>query len=330
MATPPPAQGDPTPVPSTPADSTPWIWKDGEFLPWADAQIHVMSHVVHYGSSIFEGIRFYETPEGASIFRLADHMSRFYDSCRTYRMTPSISEAESVEACRELVRRNGISEGYLRPLALRGVGARGLHPGASPVSTYLIAWPWGQYLGAEALEKGIDACLSSWNRPAPNTHPSGAKAGGNYLNSSLMKMEAVENGYAEAIALGPNGLLSEGSGQNLFLVKNNTLLTPALDGTQLDGLTRDTVIRLAQDMGIAVREGSLPRESLYTCDEAFFTGTASEITPIRSVDRIPIKGGVGPITRSLQDAYLGLVRGTAPDPYGWRDVVRIRSGESAA
>jgi len=281
-----------------------------------------MSHVVHYGSSVFEGIRFYETPAGPSIFRLDDHIRRFFDSARIYRMVPQPTLPEVVAACRTVVRENRISSGYLRPLILRGVGARGLDPAPSPVETYVIAWPWGQYLGAEALERGVDVCCSSWARPAPNTFPVLSKAGGTYLNSQLMKMEAIANGYHEAIGLGTDGLVSEGSGQNLFLVRNGTLLTPTIDGTLLNGITRDTVLHLAEELGIVVREQLIPREMLYVADEIFMTGTASEVSPVRSVDRIDVGSGkVGPVCRALQTAYMDLVEGRSPDPHGWRDVV---------
>jgi branched-chain amino acid aminotransferase len=300
-------------------ESTPWIWKDGEFIRWEEATLHVMAHVVHYGSSVFEGLRCYSTPDGPAIFRLDDHISRFFDSCRIYRMEPSCTQEGLEAACRQLVDRNQLKECYLRPISFRGYGAAGLDPFASPVGTYVICWPWGAYLGSEALEQGVDACVSTWNRPAPNTYPALAKAGGHYLNSQLMKMEAAANGYAEAIALGPDGLVSEGSGQNLFVVKNGILSTPPADGTILLGITRDSIITLAQDEGMEVREELIPRERLYTADELFFTGTAAEVTPIRSVDRISVGGGgAGPVTRTLQRRFLDVARGTEADPYGWR------------
>ena len=229
------------------AERTEWIWKDGKLVPWELAQIHVLSHVVHYGSSIFEGIRFYETCDGPSIFRLEDHVKRFLDSGRIYRMPVQFESEEIAEACREVVRANQLKSGYIRPVALRGLGALGIHPGNSPVETYVICWPWGQYLGSAALEQGVDVGVSSWSRPAPNTLPTLAKAGGTYLVSQLMRMEAEANGYAEAIGLGPNGLVSEGSGQNLFLVSDGVLRTPPLSGTLLRGITRDSVLTLAND-----------------------------------------------------------------------------------
>ena len=299
-----------------------WIWRDGEWVSWDDANIHVMSHVVHYGSSVFEGIRAYDTARGPAIFRLADHLRRLTESAKIYRMTIPHSTEDLAEGCRELLRRNELREGYLRPLVIRGLGALGLNPTASAIETFLICWPWGRYLGAEALEQGVDACVSSWFRPAPNTFPALAKAGGNYLNSQLVKMEALANGYAEGIAVGTDGLISEGSGQNVFLVKNGTVRTPPLDGSLLGGITRDTILHLCGTLGIEAREESIPREMLYTADEVFFSGTAAEITPVRSVDRITVGAGKrGPVTARLQQAYLDLARGFAGDPFGWLDMV---------
>jgi branched-chain amino acid aminotransferase len=310
-------------------ERTEWIWRDGEIIPWDDAQLHVMSHVVHYGSSVFEGIRFYSTPAGSSAFRLSDHMRRFVNSARIYRMDLGRSKDEFADACREVVNRNGLEAGYIRPVALRGVGALGLHPGKSPVETYIVCWPWGQYLGTGALEQGVDVCVSSWSRPAPNTLPTLAKAGGNYVISQLMRLEAEENGYTEAIGLGPDGLVSEGSGQNLFLVERDVLYTPPLNGTLLHGITRDSVLKLAANLGIQTREQPIPREMLYVADELFFTGTASEITPIRSVDRIEVSdGGVGPTTQKLQKEYLGIATGERPDRYGWLEPINRSAGEA--
>ncbi len=317
-------RGQASPLP----ERTEWIWRDGEIIPWDDAQLHVMSHVVHYGSSVFEGIRFYSTPAGPAAFRLSDHMRRFVNSARIYRMDLGLSIDQLANACREVVSRNGLEAGYLRPVAVRGLGALGLHPGKSPVETYIVTWPWGQYLGTEALQQGVDVCVSSWSRPAPNTLPTLAKAGGNYVISQLMRLEAEENGYAEAIGLGPDGLVSEGSGQNLFLVDAGVLYTPPVDGTLLNGITRDSVLKLAANLGIQSREQSIPREMLYTSDELFFTGTASEITPVRSVDRIEIgNGGVGPVTQTLQKEYLGIATGERPDRYGWLEPIKQPAGE---
>lgn len=307
---------------------TQWIWKNGELIAWNDARIHIMSHVVHYGSSIFEGMRCYDTTEGPSIFRLDEHLRRFHDSARIYRMPLNWSVPELREACHAVVRANGLRECYIRPVAIRGYGAAGVNPKGSPLDTYIVVWPWGAYLGAGALENGVDACISSWARAAPNTFPALAKAGGNYVNSQLMKMEAEANGYAEAIGLGPDGLVSEGSGQNLFLVRDGVLFTSSTDGTQLNGITRDSVITLARALGIPVLERPIPRESLYTADELFFTGTAAELTPIRSVDRIQVGAGrAGPLTLQLQKEYLEIARGLAPDRFGWRSVVAMAPEE---
>lgn len=304
-------------------DTTEWIWRNGEFIRWESATLHVMSHVVHYGSSVFEGIRCYRTPEGPAIFRLQEHLRRLVDSARIYRMDLPYDERTLASACHDLVLRNGLEACYLRPIVLRGYGAAGVNPLPSPVETYLICWPWGAYLGDGALERGVDVCVSSWNRPAPNTFPAMAKAGGNYLSSQLMKMEAIANGYAEAIALSPAGTVSEGSGQNVFLVRDGTLITPALDGTLLPGITRDCVLTIARDLGLPVREQAVPREMLYCADEIFFTGTAAEVTPVRSVDRVVIGDGVaGPMTRMLQKRLLAVAHGSVADPYGWRTPVQ--------
>ncbi len=299
-----------------------WIWKDGEFIPWGDAKTHILSLAVQFGSSVFEGIRCYETEAGPAIFRLAPHIRRLFDSCKIYRMAPEQSAEELEEACREVVRKNGLRDCYIRPMVIRGYGSAGLDPSASPVESYICAWPWGTYLGEGALEKGVDVCVSSWTRAHPNTFPVQSKAAGHYNAAQLMKMEALANGYVEAIALGPTGLVSEGSGQNVFLVRDGSILTPSLDGTNLTGITRHSVIRIAEDLGIEVREGLVAREALYTADELFFTGTASEVTPIRSVDKISIgEGKAGPVTLAIQRRFMGIVRGEVPDTEGWLDVV---------
>jgi branched-chain amino acid aminotransferase len=314
---------------SQPFTGTDWIWHDGEFIPWGSATLHVMSHVVHYGSSVFEGIRCYATPAGPAIFRLADHLRRLRDSARIYRMEPGHDETALAAACHELVRRNGMEACYIRPLLLRGYGAPGIDPRASPVEAYLVCWPWGTYLGDGALERGVDARVSSWQRPAPNTHPALAKAGGNYLSSQLIKMEALADGFDEGIALGPGGTVSEGSGQNLFLVRDGVLLTPPADGTLLPGITRDCILTLAGDLGIPAREQPIPREMLYVASEVFLTGTAAEVTPVRSVDRIVVGSGTaGPVTRRLQERLLGVARGRFPDRHGWLSPVH-RSRDSA-
>jgi len=299
-----------------------WIWKDGEFIPWGDAKTHILSLAVQFGSSVFEGIRCYETGAGPAIFRLDPHIRRLFDSCKIYRMAPEQSAEELVEACREVVRKNSLRDCYIRPMVIRGYGSAGLDPSASPVESYICAWPWGTYLGEGALEKGVDVCVSSWTRAHPNTFPVQSKAAGHYNAAQLMKMEALANGYVEAIALGPTGLVSEGSGQNVFLVRDGSILTPFLDGTNLTGITRDSVILIAKDLGIGVREGLVAQEALYTADELFFTGTASEVTPIRSVDKISIgEGKAGPVTLALQRRCMEIVRGEVPDTAGWLDVV---------
>lgn len=295
-----------------------WIWKDGEAIPWHEAKIHVLSLAVQFGSSVFEGIRCYNTAGGPAIFRLEDHLRRLEDSCRIYRIELPYDRRQLREACCSIVVRNGLEECYIRPTIVRGYGAAGMNPVGSPIETYIAAWPWGTYLGEEALEQGVDVCVASWQRPAPNTYPSTAKAGGHYTNAQLIKMEAVANGYAEGIALGPGGVVSEGSGQNLFVVRGGVLITPQLDGTSLSGITRSSVITIARDLGVEVREQTVARETIYTSDEVFFTGTASEVTPIRSVDRIPIGSGrAGALTRRIQQRYLAHARGEVDDVHGW-------------
>lgn len=295
-----------------------WIWKDGTYIRWEDAQVHLLSTAVQFGTSVFEGIRAYQTPGGPAIFRLPEHIRRLQDSCKIYRL-PLVHDAETLEAaCIETVRKNELKDCYIRPMVLRGYGAIGLYAEASPVEAYVAAWPWGTYLGEGALEKGVDVCTSSWLRAHPNTFPVAAKAAGHYVSAQLIKAEAVANGYTEGIALGPGGLVSEGSGQNLFLVRDGRLITPFLDGTSLSGITRDAILTLAGEMGIPVREQHVPRESLYTADELFFTGTASEVTPIRSVDRIEVGSGkAGPVTLRLQEAFMDVVKGVTEDRHGW-------------
>lgn len=295
-----------------------WIWKDGEFVAWGDANVHLLSLAVQFGSSMFEGIRCYDTAKGPAIFRLREHVRRLHDSCRIYRMPLAHSADTLVEACRETVRRNGLKDCYVRPMVLWGYGSAGMLPVDSPLETYIAAWPWGAYLGEEALTQGVDVCVSSWNRAHPNTYPVQAKAAGHYVNAQLIKMEAVANGYVEGIGISPSGLVSEGSGQNLFLVREGTILTPFLDGTSLAGITRSAVLAIAEDLGYPVREQDVPRESLYTADELFFTGTASEVTPIRSVDRIPVGSGkAGPVTMAIQKRFMETVRGEVDDKRGW-------------
>lgn len=302
---------------------TQWIWRDGSFIKWQDAQIHVLAHSVQFGSAVFEGIRCYATPKGPAVFRLREHLKRMMNSCKIYRMEPKWTIDQIIEATRELVRKNEIESCYIRPMVIRGYGAAGMVPFDSPIETYLPCWPWGAYLGDDALEKGVDACIASWHRVAPNTIPAAAKIAGNYLSGQLIKMEALRNGYDEALALGPDGMLSEGSGQNVFVVDGGVLYTPPIDGTLLPGITRDTVITLAREAGIQVVVQEMPREALYTSDEVFVCGTASELTPIKSVDRLPVGDGkVGPITRKLQKRFLDIVNGRVDDPFGWMTYVK--------
>ena len=297
---------------------TQWIWRDGQFIPWADATIHVLSHSVQFGSSAFEGIRVYSTPKGPAIFRLREHLERLLHSVKIYRMEIPYSIEELTAASRELIVRNGVESCYLRPMVVRGYGSVGMVPAGATTEVYLPCWPWGAYLGDEALEQGVDACVASWHRVQPNTIPAMAKIAGNYLSGQLIKMEALANGYAEGIALSPSGMVSEGSGQNVFIVSDGALITTPLDGSILGGITRHTIMTLAQEAGLTVRELHIPREMLYMADEVFFTGTAAELTPVRSVDRITIGSGkCGPITRQLQQQYLGICKGTIEDTHGW-------------
>ena len=295
-----------------------FIWRDGEFIRWEDATVHLLSTAVQFGTSMFEGIRCYDTPKGPCVFRLDAHILRLVHSCRIYRMEPSYSEQELIDACRATVEHNGLKDCYIRPMVLRGYGSAGLDASESPIETYIAAWPWGAYLGEGALENGVDVGVSSWSRPAPNTFPVQAKAAGHYNNAQLIKMEAVANGYAEGLVLSPDGLLSEGGGQNVFLVRGGILVTPQLDGTLLRGVTRDAVAVIAADLGLEVQERPVPREDLYTADELFFTGTATEVTPIRSVDRITIgEGRAGPVTLAVQKRFLAVARAEEEDLYGW-------------
>jgi branched-chain amino acid aminotransferase len=303
--------------------STDWIWRDGEFIAWQDATVHVLAHSMQFGSSAFEGVRCYDTPRGPAIFRLEDHLQRLINSCRIYRMDVPYGVDELVAACCELVERNALKSCYIRPMVLRGFGAAGMVPFDSPVEVYLPCWPWGAYLGEGALENGVDTCVSSWHRMAPNTIPSMAKIAGNYLGGQLIKMEALANGFDEAIALGPDGMISEGSGQNVFVVSKGIVYTTPLNGTLLPGITRESIITLARDAGFEVRETPLQREVLYTADEIFLTGTASEVTPVRSVDRIKVGAGrAGEVTKQLQRTFLDIVHGKIDDRHGWLTFVR--------
>jgi branched-chain amino acid aminotransferase len=316
-----------------PIPATKFIWFNGKLVPWEKATVHVLSHALHYGSSVFEGVRAYETSRGVAIFRLREHMRRLLDSAKIYRMSMPFTAEQLSEACRQVVSANGLARGaYIRPLAFRGYGEIGVTPkNEPPTEVAVAAWEWGRYLGHESEEQGVDVCVSSWHRVAPNTLPALAKAGGNYLSSQLIGAEARRLGFAEGIGLAPDGSLSEGSGENLFLVKDGVLMTPGLAHSVLAGITRDTTLRLARERGLEVRECALPRDLLYIADEAFFTGTAVEITPIRSVDRIPIGNGRrGPITELLQSAFFGLFNGQTPDKWGWLDRVDMQAARTVA
>jgi branched-chain amino acid aminotransferase len=295
------------------------IWRNGHFIPWEQATIHVLSHVVSYGTSVFEGIRCYSTPSGPAIFRLHEHVRRMTDSAKVYRMENlGFSREQLAEAMVELVRVNKLDSCYLRPIVIRGYGDIGVNPLNNPIDVYIACWVWGKYLGEEALSEGVDVCISSWNRLAPNTLPAMAKAGANYMNSQLIKMEALTNGYSEGIALDTAGYVSEGSGENIYAVRDGKILTPPIGNSVLPGITRDTVFHLANDLGIPISEAMIPREMLYIADEVFFSGTAAEITPIRSIDRIQIgKGRRGAVAEKLQKEFFSIVNGTRPDRYGW-------------
>lgn len=302
------------------------VWMNGRLVDFADAKIHAFSHVFHYGSAMFEGARVYRTKNGPAAFRLDDHIKRLYDSCKVYRMAIPYTFAQFKDAVFETVRANGFDECYIRPLVYRGMGALGVNPFGSPVDVLIAVWKWGRYLGDEALEKGVDVCVSSWNRMAPNTFPAMAKATGNYLNSQLIKMEAITNGFVEGIALDATGRISEGSGENVFVVYGGRIITPPLSGAILHGITRESVITLARDAGYTVVEQPMAREMLYIAEEVFFSGTAAEITPVRSVDRIPVGSGRrGPVTERLQKDFFALIRGDAEDRYGWLTPVPVEA-----
>ena len=302
------------------------VWMNGRIVDWKDATVHIASHVIHYGSGVFEGARCYKTPTGSAFFRLDAHMRRLVDSARIYRMDPGLDQAALTQAVVDTVKANGLEACYIRPLIYRGYEALGVNPLPCPVDTCILVWEWGAYLGPEALEHGVDVCVSSWNRAAPNTFPAMAKATANYANSGLIKMEAVLEGYSEGIALDPDGRLSEGSGQNLFLVRDGVLYTPSIAASVLAGITRDSIITLAKDLGYEVREQDLPREMLYIADEVFFVGTAAEVTPIRSIDKVTVgTGSRGPVTAALQNAFFDYINGVVPDRHNWLTPVEIPS-----
>ncbi len=306
-------------------EATEKIWHNGKLIPWADAQIHIMSHVVNYGSSVFEGIRCYKSAGAPAIFRLREHMQRLLDSSKIYRLEVDFSLDQLCDAVCQLVATNGVWPCYVRPIVLRGYGEAGVNPMNCAVEVYIANYPWGKYLGKGNITEGVEACVSSWARIAPNTMPAMAKSGANYMNSQLIKMEAIVNGYVEGIALDVNGYVSEASGANLFLLRQGKLMTPPFANSVLPGITRDAVIKLAEDIGVPVVEQAIPREMLYLADELFFCGTASEITPIRSVDKILINNGItGPVTLALQHEFYGIVDGTLADRHNWFTKVHVR------
>ena len=309
----------------TPTDK---IWHNGRFIPWHEATIHVLSHVVSYGSSVFEGIRCYSTPSGPAVFRLREHIRRMLDSAKIYRIADvGFSAGQLADAILELIRVNKMESCYVRPIVMRGYGEMGVNGTGNPIDVFLACWSWGQYLGPEALAEGVDVCVSSWNRMAPNTLPALSKAGANYMNSQLIKMEALANGYSEGIALDVNGYVSEGSGENIFVVRDGKIHTPPLGASVLPGITRDAILTLAQEIGIPVVETIVPREMLYIADEVFFSGTAAEITPIRSVDRITVGAGRrGPIAERLQKEFFGVIEGKREDTFGWLTPVPVLVG----
>ncbi len=309
-----------------PIQTTSKIWHNGNLIPWEQATLHVMSHVIHYGSSVFEGVRCYGQPQGSAVFRLPEHMQRLLDSAKIYRMVIPYTLEELCAGVVELIEANGVSPCYVRPIALRGYGEIGVSPKGSPIEVYIANFPWGKYIAGQG---GADVCISSWNRLAPNTMPALAKAGANYMNSQLIHMEAEVNGYQEGIGLDVNGLVSEGSGENIFIVRNGVLYTPPLANSALSGITRDSVLTISRHLGLTVTEQALPRELLYIADEVFFTGTAAEVSPIRSIDRIVIGDGTpGEITKQIADEFFGIVNGLKPDRFGWLTPVNVPTREA--
>ncbi|HEV2132961.1 MAG TPA: branched-chain amino acid transaminase [Terracidiphilus sp.] len=308
-----------------PIQTTKNIWHNGNLIPWENATIHVLSHVVHYGSSVFEGIRCYGQPQGSAVFRLPEHMQRMLDSAKIYRMEIPFTLEELCAGVVDLIEANGIAPCYIRPIALRGYGEIGVSPKGAPIEVYMANFAWGKYISGHG---GADVCVSSWHRLAPNTMPALAKAGANYMNSQLIRMEAEANGYSEGIALDVNGLVSEGSGENVFIVRNGVLYTPPLANSALSGITRDSVLTIARSLGLAVVEQPIPREMLYIADEVFFSGTAAEVSPIRSIDRIVIgDGNPGEVTRRIADEFFGIANGLKPDRFGWLTPVKVNASE---
>jgi branched-chain amino acid aminotransferase len=306
-----------------PINATEHIWCNGKLIPWNDAKLHVMSHVVNYGSSVFEGIRCYHTDKGPAVFRLREHIQRLLDSAKIYRMDTAYTLDELMQATLELITTNQVSPCYIRPIILRGYGTVGVDPTGSPIDVYIANYEWGKFLGGG--DEGIDVCVSSWNRLAPNTMPTMAKAGANYMNSQLIRMEALVNGYSEGIALDVSGYVSEGPGENIFLVHKDRLFTPPLANSVLPGITRNSVLHLAHDLGIPVHEQAVPRELLYLSEEVFFSGTAAEITPIRSVDKITVgTGKIGPVTRAIRSEFYAIANGKVEDRHGWLTPVPMK------
>ena len=313
-----------------PIQKTEKIWHNGKWINWDDATLHVLSHVVSYGSAVFEGIRCYDTKQGPSIFRLREHMQRLLNSGKIYRMEMPYSLDDFCNTACELVRLNKMTACYVKPMVMRGYGEVGVSPLNSPLEIYMACWAWGAYLGPDALSKGVDVGVSSWTRIAPNTLPAMSKAAANYMNSQLIRMEASFNGYAEGIALDSHGHVSEGSGMNVFLAHDGVVYTPPLATSILPGITRDTVCKLAEDLGIPVKEAVIPREMLYIADEVFFVGTAVEVTPIRSIDHIQVgKGVAGPITRKLQEEFFAVTSGSKPDRHNWLTPINAQVTASA-
>jgi len=294
------------------------IWMNGKMVDWADAKIHVASHVIHYGSGVFEGTRCYDTKKGPAVLRLDSHVARLLASAKIYRMDAPYTQAQLETAILDTIRVNNFKACYIRPLMYRGYNALGVNPLPCPVDVAIMVWEWGAYLGADALDKGVDVCVSSWNRAAPNTFPAMSKTSGNYANAALIRMEAESNGYSEGIALDTFGYVSEGSGENVFVVRNGEIYTPPLSASILPGITREMIIQVAADLGYRMREENVPREMLYIADELFFAGTAVEITPVRSVDKITVGNGRrGPITEAIQRRFLSVINGDSPDTHGW-------------
>jgi branched-chain amino acid aminotransferase len=307
------------------------IWYNGKFVDWDKCKIHIASHVIHYGSAVFGGMRCYKTKNGSAVFRITDHTRRLIDSCKIYRMNPEYTQEDFNAAILETIRLNRLAECYVRPVVFRGYGTSlSVNPFPSPVESAIIVWEWGKYLGSEAIEKGVDVCVSTWNRMQPNTLPAMAKASANYMNSQLIRMEAIIGGFVEGIALDPSGHVSEGSGENIFVVYRGKIYTPNLGSSVLAGITRDTVITLASDLGFTLIEEAIPRELLYIADEVFLTGSAAEITPVRTIDKITIGNGRrGPITEAIQNEFFGIVTGKRPDVHGWLTYVYDESNADA-